>query len=459
MTLKIYNTASKKKDIFKPIAEGQVGLYVCGMTVYDLCHLGHARVMVAFDVIYRYLTHKGFDVTYVRNITDVDDKILARAKRDDVNFIDLVNEMIIAMDEDFNYLSILKPTKEPKATDHINDIFDLIFTLLEKEYAYIGDNGDIYFRVKHFKEYGKLSGRNIEQLKPGIRVAIDTFKEDPLDFVLWKSVSDKDVFWKSPWGNGRPGWHIECSAMSMCSLGNNYDIHGGGPDLKFPHHENEIAQSEAATGEHYANTWMHAGPLLVDGKKMSKSLNNFFTIRDLIKDYDPEILRLFLLSSHYRSGVDYSTDSIGYAGKKLGKLYSALQWFSPKTSFDESDPLIKELVLEFYRAMDDDFNTPQALAVLFSIVSLIDVASYADRLIFTSTLKYLSGILGLLSRSPSSYFDTGLTSKDIDQFIIDRAIFKAEKDFKESDSIRDYLFTRGIELKDTPDGTIWSYIY
>lgn len=461
MALQIYNTASRKKERFQPIKEGEVGIYVCGMTVYDHCHLGHARVMVAFDLIYRYLIHKGFDVTYVRNITDVDDKILDRAERDSINFVDLVDSMVSSMDDDFSKLSILKPTKEPRATHHMSEMFDLISTLLDKNYAYIGSNNDIYFRVRNFKEYGKLSGRNISELQSGSRIAVNEFKEDPLDFVLWKSVSDSEVFWDSPWGKGRPGWHIECSAMSMCSLGNNYDIHGGGPDLKFPHHENEIAQSEAATGEHYANTWMHAGPLLVDGKKMSKSLNNFHTIKDLLDKYDPEVLRLFLMSSHYRSGVDYSENSLNDATKKLGKLYSALNGYSSKTPFDESNELVSGFIFDFYQSMDDDFNTPSALAVLLQISNAIEKSNDDDKPVYLSTLKYLSGILGLLPRTSAEFFNSELNISDIETFILDREVMKTESNFKEADSVRDYLLKKGIALKDLPgkNKATWYYLY
>jgi len=323
--MQIYNTLSRKKEAFTPIEAGKVKMYVCGMTVYDYCHLGHARVLVAFDVISRYLRAKGYQLNYVRNITDIDDKILRRADENGEDYTALTERFITAMHEDAERLGIAPPDAEPRATGHIEDILAMITQLIERGFAYAADNGDVYYRVSRFEGYGKLSGKKPDELLSGARIAVDEAKEDPRDFALWKAAKSGEVSWPSPWGEGRPGWHIECSAMSTCCLGDNFDIHGGGPDLVFPHHENEIAQSEAATGKPYANTWMHAGAVRVDNEKMSKSLGNFFTIREILDKYHPEVVRYFLISSHYRSAINYSEDNLQIARQNLERFYHALK--------------------------------------------------------------------------------------------------------------------------------------
>ncbi len=453
MALTIYNTLTRQKEEFKPLQAGKVGMYVCGMTVYDLCHMGHGRVMVAFDVIVRYLRHKGFDVNYVRNITDIDDKIINRANENGEAFDVLVDRMVKAMDEDLGKLNVLKPNAEPKATEHIDGIISLVKTLIEKDFAYVGSNGDVYYRVRKFEGYGKLSGKILEELESGNRVDVVEEKEDPLDFVLWKSTKPGEPAWSSPWGEGRPGWHIECSAMSTCCLGNNFDIHGGGPDLKFPHHENEIAQSEAATGEQYANTWMHAGALRIDGEKMSKSLNNFFTIRDVLKEYEPEVIRFFMLSSQYRSAINYSEDALKEAVTKLDRFYTALR------DADESieAPTGTEYAKRFEAAMDDDFNTPEAIAVMFDIVRDLNKAQGQERNQLASLLKKLGGVLGCLQSDPESYLKQGveLDAAYIEEMIAKRAQAKKDKDFALADQIRSDLDAQGIELQDSRAGTGW----
>ncbi|MDX1369683.1 cysteine--tRNA ligase, partial [Pseudomonas sp.] len=361
--LSIYNTLTKSKDVFKPLLDNQVRLYVCGMTVYDFCHIGHARVMVAFDVVTRWLRHRGYEVTYVRNITDIDDKIIRRANDNGEPFEALVERMIAAMHEDEARLNVLRPDQEPRATEHIAGMHAMIQTLIDKGFAYAPGNGDVYYRVGKFVGYGKLSRKKIEDLKVGARIEVDEAKQDPLDFVLWKGVKPGEPSWPSPWGAGRPGWHIECSVMSTCCLGETFDIHGGGPDLVFPHHENEIAQSEAATGKLYANAWMHAGAVRVDGEKMSKSLGNFFTIREVLEKYHPEVVRYLLVSSHYRSPINYSEDSLKEAKGALERFYNALK------GLPVAAPAGGEAFVErFGAAMDDDFNTAEALAVLFDVV-------------------------------------------------------------------------------------------
>jgi len=462
MALTIYNTLTRQKEAFKPLVDGKVGMYVCGMTVYDYCHMGHGRVMVAFDVIVRYLRHKGYDVNYIRNITDIDDKIINRANENNEPFNVLVDRMVEAMNEDFGLLGVLPPNAEPKATDHIDGIIRMVQTLIDKGFAYAASNGDVYYRVRKFDGYGKLSGKILEQLESGARVDVTDEKEDPLDFVLWKSAKPGEPSWSSPWGEGRPGWHIECSVMSTCCLGNNFDIHGGGPDLKFPHHENEIAQSEAATGEEYANTWMHAGALRIDGEKMSKSLNNFFTIRDVIKEYDPEVLRFFLLSSQYRSEINYSQEGLKEAQQKLERFYTALQ--SADTSIVAPESLASleaesDFAQRFEAAMDDDFNTPQAISVLFELVTAINKASGDEKNQLAALLKLLGGVLGTLQTDPDAFFKAGVDNSEedwIQQMIEKRASAKAAKDWAAADQVRDELAAKGIVLKDGPEGTSWS---
>ena len=457
MALKIYNTLTRQKEEFKPLQAGKVGMYVCGMTVYDFCHMGHARVMVSFDVIVRYLRHIGYDVNYIRNITDIDDKIITRAAENGEPFNVLVDRMVEAMNEDFAKLNVLTPNSEPKATEHIEGIISMVQTLIDKGFAYAGNNGDVYYRVRKFEGYGKLSGKVLEELESGARIEVTEEKEDPLDFVLWKAAKPGEPSWTSPWGEGRPGWHIECSAMSTCCLGNNFDIHGGGPDLKFPHHENEIAQSEAATGESYANTWMHAGALRIDGEKMSKSLGNFFTIRDVLKEYDAEVIRFFLASVQYRSEINYSQAGLQDAQSKLDRLYNALKGCDLSIEVDLADPELKDFVDQFKDAMDDDFNTPKAIAVMFDLVSHINKAEGEAKNKLASLLKTFADVLGCLQTNPEDYFKRGVEVDEayIQEMIEKRVQAKKDKDFALADQIRNDLDAQGIELQDSRQGTTW----
>ncbi|NMT64582.1 cysteine--tRNA ligase [Marinobacter orientalis] len=456
--IKIYNTLSQKKEEFKPIEPGKVRMYVCGMTVYDYCHLGHARVLVAFDVITRYLRHRGYDVHYVRNITDIDDKILRRADENGEVYSDLTERMIKAMHEDEARLGVLSPTEEPCATDYINEIVAMIHKLVASGHAYAADNGDVYFSVESYPDYGKLSKKKLEDLVAGARVDVQEAKRSPADFVLWKAAKPGEVSWESPWGDGRPGWHIECSAMSNHCLGETFDIHGGGPDLLFPHHENEIAQSECANGHTFVNTWMHAGAIRVNKEKMSKSLGNFFTIREIFEKYAPEVVRYFLVSSHYRSQVDYSEENLAEAGHTLARFYHALRGLVPakdvaKTGHDR----------QFAEAMDDDFNTAGAIAVLHAVVNEINQyrrdADDQRAAESAAVLVRLGRILGLLQQDPEAFFqaDTGgeLSTEDIEAMIRARAEARQQKDFAEADRIRDELADNGIILDDSREGTSW----
>ena len=454
MTLKIFNTLTRQKEEFKPLVPGKVGMYVCGMTVYDFCHLGHARVMVAFDVIARYLRHRGYDVNYIRNITDIDDKIIKRANENGEAFDALTERFIVEMHKDSEMLGIEKPDAEPKATAHIGDIVRLVETLIEKGFAYAADNGDVYYRVRKFEQYGKLSGKVLDELESGARVEVGDVKEDPLDFVLWKSAKPEEPHWDSPWGIGRPGWHIECSAMSTCCLGDTFDIHGGGPDLKFPHHENEIAQSEAATGKKYVNTWMHAGAVRVDGEKMSKSLGNFFTIREILDKYPAEVVRFLLLSSQYRSAINYSEDSLKEAQTKLERFYNALL----SVNVGEVKDSDNDYSARFHAAMDDDFNTPVAIAVLFDLVRDLNKASGEEQAALAGQLRYLAGVLGCLQSDPQSFLQSGAGDEVewIEEMIQKRLEAKKAKDFTTADAVRDELVAKGIVLKDGPEGTTWS---
>ncbi|ASP39974.1 cysteine--tRNA ligase [Bacterioplanes sanyensis] len=453
MSLTIYNSLTRQKEAFQPINPGKVGMYVCGMTVYDYCHLGHARVMLAFDVIARYLRHRGYEVNYIRNITDIDDKIIQRANENGEVFTDLTERFIAEMNADAERLGILPPDAEPRATSHIGDIIKMTETLIARGFAYAADNGDVYYSVRKFDGYGKLSGKVLDELEAGARVEVDEFKRDPLDFVLWKSAKSDEPHWESPWGIGRPGWHIECSAMSTCCLGNNFDIHGGGPDLKFPHHENEIAQSEAATGEHYANTWMHAGAVRVDGEKMSKSLGNFFTIREILDKYPAEVVRFLLLSSQYRSPINYSEDSLKEAQQKLERFYNALA-HCPDAAPANLDNGFSQ---QFYAAMDDDFNTAEALAVLFELVRELNKSSGEQQAALAGQLRFLGDVLGCLQDDPQAF----LQGDDVDAdwvagMIEKRADAKVNKDFATADQVRDELAAVGIVLRDSPEGTTWS---
>ncbi len=460
IVLNIYNTLTQRKEPFKPLKEGHVSMYVCGMTVYDYCHIGHARVMVAFDVITRYLRHRGYQVTYVRNITDVDDKIFNRANENGEPFTALTARFIDAMHEDERALGVLSPDQEPRATQHIGEIIAMIETLLAKEYAYTAANGDVYYDIAKFADYGKLNRRDPEQMMAGARVEVDAHKRNPMDFVLWKAAKPGEAAWESPWGAGRPGWHIECSAMSTQCLGHTFDIHGGGPDLKFPHHENEIAQSEAATGCTYVNYWMHAGAVRVNKEKMSKSLGNFFTIREVLEKYPPEVVRYFLISSHYRSQVDYSEESLREARASLERLYRALRGVDAMAGQLEQD-----YAGRFAAAMDDDFNTPGAVAVLFELARDINRAQKegGGAAALAAELRRLAGILGLLQDEPEVFLQAGAASSDgagltaeaIEALIAQRNAARKAKDFAESDRIRDLLKAQGIVLNDSREGTSW----
>ena len=433
-------------------------MYVCGVTVYDFCHIGHARVMVAFDVITRFLRSQGWDVEYVRNITDVDDKIIKRAAENGEEPQQLTERMIAAMHEDETSLSVLRPDQEPRATAHIGDIINLVQTLVDKGYAYPAQNGDVYDRVEKFAEYGKLTNQNVDELRSGARVEVEQAKESPLDFVLWKSAKEGEVSWKSPRGNGRQGWHIECSAMSKCCLGDTFDIHGGGPDLPFPHHENEIAQSEAANGCTYVNTWMHAGPVRVNSEKMSKSLGNFFTIRDVLEKYNAEVVRFFLARVHYRTYIDYSEDSLKEARVMLERFYQALREVDAVEGEIEND-----FETRFIEAMNDDFNTPKAISVLFELVNELNKASREKSEVaslLAGQLKKLGGILGLLQQDPAAFMqgeagEGGLTAEAIEVLIEQRAAAKKNREFAEADRIREDLSAQGIILKDSREGTSW----
>ena len=456
--LQIYNTLSKTKAPFEPLEEGKIKMYVCGVTVYDYCHIGHARVMVAFDVITRFLRSQGWDVEYVRNITDVDDKIIKRAAENGEEPHQLTERMIAAMHEDETSLAVLRPDQEPRATAHIGDIINLVQTLVDKGYAYPAQNGDVYYRVEKFAEYGKLTNKNVDELRSGARVEVEQAKESPLDFVLWKSAKEGEVSWESPWGNGRPGWHIECSAMSKCCLGNTFDIHGGGPDLPFPHHENEIAQSEAANGCTYVNTWMHAGPVRVNSEKMSKSLGNFFTIRDVLEKYNAEVVRFFLARVHYRTYIDYSEESLKEARVMLERFYQALREVEAVEGEIDND-----FESRFIEAMNDDFNTPKAISVLFELINELNKASREKSEaapLLAGQLKKLGGILGLLQQDPAAFMqgeaeEGGLTAEAIESLIEQRAAAKKNREFSEADRIRDDLAEQGIILKDSREGTSW----
>jgi len=466
MTLHIYNTLTRKKEVFKPINPGKISMYVCGITVYDYCHIGHARVLVAFDVITRFLRSQGWDVNYVRNITDIDDKILKRADENGELYSDLTQRMIDAMHEDERELGILPPNVEPRATAHMDEILSMVHILVDNHYAYATDNGDVYYRISRFPEYGKLSNRNPDDLLSGARVEVGDIKEDPRDFALWKGAKSGEVSWESPWGAGRPGWHIECSAMSTCCLGDTFDIHGGGPDLPFPHHENEIAQSEAATGKKYVNCWMHAGAVRVDDEKMSKSLGNFFTIRDVLKKYHPEVVRYFLLSSHYRSPISYSEDNLMEAKGGLERFYTALRPFASISAASLGDLKGSEYYQRFVGAMNDDFNSREALAVMYDLVREINTVAktdikQAEELV--AELKGMGAVLDILGTDPeafmqgSSLIDSGnnLEAEDIEALIADRVAAKKGRDFSRADEIRDELLSQGVILEDSREGTTW----
>ncbi len=482
--LQIHNNLTKRKEPFVPIDPKNVRMYVCGMTVYDLCHLGHARVLVVFDMVYRYLrrVYGAEQVTYVRNVTDIDDKIIQRANERGEDIDSLTGRFIEAMHEDASALGVLPPSEEPRATRHMDEIIAMIQILVDKGYAYqAGGNGDtlrdVYYDVSHFERYGRLSGKNTDDLRAGARVEVAVAKRDPLDFVLWKAAKPGEPYWASPWGKGRPGWHIECSAMATCCLGNHFDIHGGGLDLQFPHHENEIAQSEAATGEKFVNVWMHNGFVRLDEEKMSKSLGNFFTIREVLEKYDAEVVRFFMLNSHYRSPLNYSDKHLNEAKAALTTLYNALRGVTAGEGGD-----VRVYTARFDTAMDDDFNTPEAIAVLFELAREINRLRGSDvqragQLV--AELKRLGGCLGLLRRDPEDFFKgrrpteiqagyasrtvtshnakvtSGFSETKIEALIEARTAARNDKDWVESDRIRDELLAQGIVLEDGPQGTTW----
>lgn len=474
--LKIYNTLAREKQVFKPIVAGKVGMYVCGMTVYDFCHLGHARVMVVFDAVSRWLRASGYEVTYIRNITDIDDKIIKRANENGETIAQLTQRFIDAMDEDSAKLGVIRPTIEPKATEFVDGMISMISALIDKGFAYNADNGDVFYSVNNFAGYGKLSGKSLEDLRAGERVEVDMHKKDPMDFVLWKSVKPNEPSWDSPFGGpnggkGRPGWHIECSAMSSQLLGKHFDIHGGGQDLQFPHHENEIAQSEAAHREavrveaahkhdgqscQMVNYWMHNGFVRVDDEKMSKSLGNFFTIRTVLEQYDAEVVRFFILRAHYRSPLNYSDQHLDDAKAALNRLYTALRGLSVEAVAIDWQ---QSQAANFKVAMDDDFNTPEALAVLFDLANEVNKTK---SLASAALLKALAGLIGLLQRDPDEYLQgqaNVIISADetlnVDQLIIQRNEAKQSKNFAEADRIRKLLADAGIILEDSPLGTTW----
>ncbi|SMB28934.1 cysteinyl-tRNA synthetase [Sterolibacterium denitrificans] len=458
--LKIHNTLTRDKQAFVPIEPGEVRMYVCGMTVYDYCHLGHARVLVVFDMVARWLRASGYRVTYVRNITDIDDKIIRRAQENDESLRALTDRFIAAMHEDAAALGVARPDFEPRATDHVPQMLEMISALEKNGYAYVAGNQDVCFHVRKFDGYGKLSGKSLEDLRAGERVDIRDGKQDPLDFVLWKRGKENEpaeARWASPWGEGRPGWHIECSAMSSQLLGPHFDIHGGGQDLQFPHHENEIAQSEGAHGNTFVNYWMHNGFVRVDDEKMSKSLGNFFTIREVLKQYDAEVVRFFILRAHYRSPLNYSDAHLDDARGALTRLYTALK-AAPATADAAEIDWTDGPAARFKAAMDDDFNTPEALAVLFELAT--EVNRHQDATL-ASLLRSLGGLLGLLQRDPSEYLHAapvaagGLSNEDIDARIAARAAAKQTKDYAEADRIRSELLEAGVVLEDTPQGTLW----
>ncbi|MFO7578898.1 MAG: cysteine--tRNA ligase [Nitrosomonas halophila] len=454
--LRIYNTLARTKQEFVPLTPGEVRMYVCGMTVYDYCHLGHARVLVVFDSVVRWLQTLGYKVTYVRNITDIDDKIIRRALENHEPISKLTDRYIQAMEEDAAALGVARPAFEPRATDCIEDMIAMIRTLLDKNLAYVADNGDVFYAVHHFPNYGKLSGKSLDDLRAGERVEIDGNKRDPLDFVLWKAAKPEEPSWDSPWGKGRPGWHIECSAMSERYLGEHFDIHGGGQDLQFPHHENEIAQSEGAHDHPYVNYWMHNGFVRVDNEKMSKSLGNFFTVREVLARYQPEVVRFFILRAHYRSPLNYSDAHLNDARNALDRLYTTLKNHPAQALLvDWSD----DYAARFMNAMNDDFNTPEAIAVLF------DLSGEANRSgdpRYASLLMTLGGILGLLQQPPHRYLQHEThsqggqyTEAEIEHLIQQRLQARKAKNFAEADALRAQLAEAGIILEDGSAGTTW----
>jgi cysteinyl-tRNA synthetase len=478
--LRIFNSLTRRKEEFQPIEPGKARMYVCGMTVYDHCHVGHARVMVVFDIVLRWLRAKGYEVTYVRNITDIDDKIIRRAEENSEDFRELTARFIQAMHEDLAALGILPPTQEPRATEAMADMIALIQTLLDKGFAYVGASGDVYYDVSRFERYGQLANKKLEDLRAGSRVEVEEAKADPLDFVLWKTAKPGEPSWPSPWGAGRPGWHIECSAMSTRCLGAHFDIHGGGMDLKFPHHENEIAQSEAASGQPYVNLWMHNGFVQVNDEKMSKSLGNFFTVREVLRRYPPEVVRLFILSSHYRGPLNYSDENLDHAKSSRTRLYTALRGLPVVDT-----PMEESWRVRFEQAMDDDFNTAEALAVLFDLareINRLRIGDEAGAARLGASLRRLGEPLGLMQDDPDTVLkelpsrivapkghesstvgspsitlaqDHVPSEAVIDGLIAERTAARKARNWAEADRIRALLLAAGIVLEDTPKGTLW----
>lgn len=455
--LQIYNTLTQEKQEFKPLVPGKVGMYVCGITVYDLCHMGHARTYLSFDLMVRYMRHKGYDVKYVRNITDVDDKIIKRANENNETTDELTERTIAMMHEDFKAINLLDADVEPRVTTHMNEIIDVIQRLIDKGFAYQAENGDVLFEVGKYEEYGRLGKQDLEQLNAGARVDVDQHKRAPLDFVLWKTAKPEEPSWESPWGNGRPGWHIECSAMNHKHLGEHFDIHGGGSDLIFPHHENEVAQSCCAFDTQYVNYWVHTGMVQVNEEKMSKSLGNFFTLREVLKDYDAETLRYFLMSAHYRSQLNYSEDNLKQARSALERLYTALRDVDADTSVDLAHG---GYLARFEAAMDDDFNTPEAFSVMFELSKAVNKAEdAAEKAALAGVLKQLGGVLGLLQLDPVAYLQGSVDGDDdaaeIEALIKQRNDARKNKDWASADDARDKLQAMSIVLEDGPEGTTW----
>ncbi|AIX50523.1 cysteine--tRNA ligase [Pantoea eucrina] len=457
--LKIYNTLSRQKEEFKPIHAGEIGMYVCGITVYDLCHIGHGRTFVAFDVVARYLRYSGYQLKYVRNITDIDDKIIRRANENGETIETLTNRMIAEMHQDFAALGILPPGLEPRATRHIAEIIELVERLIERGHAYVAENGDVMFDVLSDTGYGALSRQDLEQLQAGARVEVAEVKRNPMDFVLWKMSKADEPSWESPWGNGRPGWHIECSAMNCKQLGSHFDIHGGGSDLMFPHHENEVAQSTCAHDGPYVNYWMHSGMVMVDREKMSKSLGNFFTVRDVLQHYDAETVRYFLMSGHYRSQLNYGEDNLNQARAALERLYTALR----HTDTGAEPAGGEAFEARFRAAMDDDFNTPEAYSVLFDMARDVNRLKSEDKAAadgLAARLRELANVLGILQQDPELFLQSGAQTNndevaEIEQLIKMRNDARQAKDWAQADVARDRLNVLGIVLEDGPQGTTW----
>lgn len=457
--LKIYNSYTQEKEVFESLEPNKVKIYVCGMTVYDYCHLGHMRMLTAFDVIVRFLRFLQYEVTYVRNITDVDDKIIKRANENKEDYHHLTERFIDAMQEDIQALGLLPPDYEPRATVYISQMITLIERLLAKKHAYVASNGDVFFDIRSFKNYGCLSHHQLDELESGARIEINDVKKDPLDFVLWKMAKRNEPFWESPWGRGRPGWHIECSAMSMHFLGEHFDLHGGGKDLIFPHHENEIAQAEAATAKKFVNIWLHNGYVQMNAEKMSKSLGNFLTVRDLLQQYPAEAIRYFIIASHYRSPLQFTDSAIPQARQALERLYIAMRHLSLVTPAAET-----EFEARFIAAMNDDFNTPIAISVLFELaheIQRLRTKDLSQAAAHAALLRYLGGILGILQNDPLIFLQT--LAPDIDTVVIGKLIAarneaRTQKNWAEADRIRDRLAAMSIALEDGPHGTSWRVV-